>query len=65
MYMHIMLERDDLFGEKEMRLYTYITFVQYERWKEKGRSVDGKRSKCKMIVYDLDLKKVKTKSWSL
>ncbi len=58
------LEREDFMGKSEIQLWTYTSFVKYERWKEKGRSHDGRRMKIKMVVYDFDLKKVKTKVWT-
>lgn len=59
------IERDNIVGVPEIGLWTYTTFTKYERWKDKGRSHDGRRRKCKMVVYDFNLKKVKTKVWTV
>lgn len=64
-YARVITSNDIISGDEVLKLYSYTTFIKYERWKEKGRSHDGKRRKCKLVVYDFSLKKIKTKIWTI
>jgi len=59
------IENEDMFGKLEIGLWTYTVFTQYDHWKGGGRSHDGRRRKCKLVVYDFNIKKIKTKVWAL
>ena len=52
-----------MIDKMELKLYTYVYYTEYGTYVKNGHKQDGMIGKIKMIVYSLDGKKQKTRTW--